>query len=173
MSEFWLSLSGIPAEGREYEFTDPSLWAEDLKQFRIPVEVSRSLQARVFVQPQDKGCLVRGELSGAVRLPCDRCAETFETELVHEFAVFEELDGDADQTESGLVRDSGGTLELDVGGLLWEQFVLALPERAVCHPECRGLCAQCGANLNPAPCQCVAEEGDPRLAALRNLKINQ
>ncbi len=173
MSEHWLSLSGVPVEGREYAFTDQSLWTENLGRFRMPVRISRPLTADLHVQPQGKGCFVRGTLAGSVRLPCDRCAEDFDVDLAHEFEVFEELDAEDGEAEAGLIRDTGGSLELDVASLLWEQFVLSLPERAACHPECRGLCAACGANLNVAPCSCESDDGDPRLAALRNLKVNQ
>ena len=173
MSEHWLSLSGVPAEGREYAFTDQSLWTENLGRFKMPVQVSRSLAADLFVQPQDKGCFVRGALAGSVSTSCDRCAEQFDLDLAHEFEVFEELESDDAEAEPGLLRDAGGSLELDVASLLWEQFVLSLPARAACHPECRGLCAKCGANLNVDPCSCESDEGDPRLAALRNLKVNQ
>ena len=37
----------------------------------------------------------------------------------------------------------------------------------LCRPDCRGLCAQCGADLNEGSCGCEAEATDPRLSALR------
>ncbi|MDK2954511.1 MAG: hypothetical protein PWQ57_7 [Desulfovibrionales bacterium] len=173
MSELWLSLTGVPAEGREYIYSDQSLWTENLRRFEIPVETTQPLSATLFVQPQDKGVFVRGTLSGSLRIPCDRCAEPFELDLAHEFELFEEVSPEDPAEASDLLRTAGGVLELDAAGLLWEQFVLALPEHALCHPDCRGLCSTCGANLNITACQCESEDGDPRLAVLRNLKINQ
>jgi uncharacterized protein len=29
-----------------------------------------------------------------------------------------------------------------------------MPMRFLCHPDCAGLCPQCGANLNDGPCSC-------------------
>ena len=39
--------------------------------------------------------------------------------------------------------------------------------------ECKGLCAQCGTNLNEAACTCSAETLDPRLAPLSRLKTKE
>ena len=60
---------------------------------------------------------------------------------------------------------------LDLAGLLWEQLVLSLPFKYICSDDCRGVCPKCGRNLNLGPCECEVEEGDPRLALFRRLKI--
>ena len=54
---------------------------------------------------------------------------------------------------------------------LWEEFSLALPVKPLCRPDCRGLCPECGKNLNEGACGCSRDSGDPRLAALRQLKV--
>ncbi|HEY4723433.1 MAG TPA: YceD family protein, partial [Anaerolineae bacterium] len=36
-------------------------------------------------------------------------------------------------------------------------------------PDCKGLCIQCGQNLNEGPCGCANTEVDPRLATLKTL----
>ena len=45
--------------------------------------------------------------------------------------------------------------ELDLGELMREQFVLALPMKPLCREACKGLCPQCGTNLNKATCDCA------------------
>ena len=50
-----------------------------------------------------------------------------------------------------------------------EELALALAPHPVCREACKGLCAQCGANLNEAPCHCVSGWTDPRLAGLKSL----
>jgi uncharacterized protein len=52
---------------------------------------------------------------------------------------------------------------------LHEQVLLTIPLQTLCRPDCRGLCSQCGQNLNEGSCQCSDNTGDPRLAALRTL----
>jgi len=63
--------------------------------------------------------------------------------------------------------------EVDLGPLIREQVLLALPTRPLCRDDCRGLCPQCGINLNHAECGCRVETFDPRLEALRSLKLRR
>ena len=60
--------------------------------------------------------------------------------------------------------------EIDVSPMLRERMLLALPTLPLCREDCRGLCAQCGSDLNAGPCGCPRAAGDPRFAVLRNLK---
>ena len=53
-----------------------------------------------------------------------------------------------------------------------EQFYLALPMKPLCREDCKGLCPQCGTNLNTGTCECRPEWEDPRLAALKALIQN-
>ncbi|MBR3961677.1 MAG: DUF177 domain-containing protein, partial [Clostridia bacterium] len=38
-----------------------------------------------------------------------------------------------------------------------------------CSEDCRGLCSNCGANLNGGDCGCNVKQIDPRLAKLAEL----
>jgi uncharacterized protein len=58
---------------------------------------------------------------------------------------------------------------LDLGELMHEQFVLALPMKPLCGEGCKGLCQQCGTNLNKASCDCAPAWKDPRMAGLEGL----
>ena len=60
--------------------------------------------------------------------------------------------------------------EIDVSPMLRERLMLALPTLPLCRDDCRGLCSQCGGDLNAGPCDCVSVADDPRFAVLRNLK---
>jgi hypothetical protein len=43
---------------------------------------------------------------------------------------------------------------VDVNALGREALVLAMPDQVLCSADCRGLCPQCGADLNKGPCPC-------------------
>ncbi len=51
-----------------------------------------------------------------------------------------------------------------------ERVQMALPMKPLCRPDCKGLCAGCGKDLNLGPCGCAHESDDPRWEALRALK---
>jgi uncharacterized protein len=44
-----------------------------------------------------------------------------------------------------------------------------VPMAPICDPGCRGICPQCGKNLNEGPCACAAEPPDTRWAKLADL----
>jgi uncharacterized protein len=62
--------------------------------------------------------------------------------------------------------------EIDLEQLIRERVHLSLPMKPLCDQDCRGLCPQCGTNLNRGTCDCRRDWEDPRLEALKALKRN-
>jgi uncharacterized metal-binding protein YceD (DUF177 family) len=58
---------------------------------------------------------------------------------------------------------------IDLGQMILEQIVLALPMKPLCQVDCRGLCPECGANRNTVDCECATDDTDPRWATLKTL----
>lgn len=118
-------------------------------------------------------------LEGAARttleLLCSRCLEPYQLPVDESFdlrylpasamATGADTLVEDEDLETSYYRDD----QIDLNELLREQFYLALPMKPLCSEGCRGLCAQCGANLNLAPCGCAVERIDPRLEALKHL----
>lgn len=178
MPDLWLSLKDIPAEGRDFSFPEPADWAVRFAEFGLPLTAEGPLALELNVRPQgdaaSAGALVSGRLTGTIVSPCDRCAEVARMAIDESFEQFEAAPGgeltDDESGESHVAFD-GETPRLNVSALAWEQLMLALPVKPLCDPRCKGLCPKCGANLNAGPCGCADDEGDPRLAVLRGLKI--
>lgn len=125
------------------------------------------------VEPDEGEVLVRGRLSATGPLTCSRCLETFAGRLDSEIdvRVLPRPVG-ADSVELGaddLDVDFYVNDELDLARVVENEAMLAMPMKPLCQPECRGLCASCGANRNVAACTCAQRPPDPRLAALRDL----
>jgi uncharacterized protein len=59
--------------------------------------------------------------------------------------------------------------QIDIDEMVLEQLELELPSRVLCSEDCRGLCPQCGADLNVEQCDCKAPI-DPRWQALADIK---
>lgn len=97
---------------------------------------------------------------------CDRCAE----EIVKNFSfsvkkiVVEELQNENDDDNYIVVKNR----VLDLQELVNEEVSLNLPTKILCSDDCKGLCPQCGANLNVSKCDCK-KDVDPRLSALLQL----
>jgi uncharacterized protein len=116
---------------------------------------------------------LEGRTSTELELACSRCLEPFRLPVDAAFdlrylpasAMSGESEAEIadDDLETSYYRDD----RIDLNELLREQFYLALPMKPLCGEGCRGLCPQCGANLNLAPCGCSPDWTDPRLAALK------
>ena len=123
---------------------------------------------------------VTGTMQTRLQLACGRCLEPFEIPVDSRFELRyvpepaaggddEEREVEEDDLTTAFYKDE----RIDLGELMHEQFVLALPMKPLCSEACKGLCAQCGTNLNKGTCDCAPEWTDPRLAALKNLVKNQ
>lgn len=115
-----------------------------------------------------------GAMTAAGEATCARCAEAFALPLASQFrvilsprAVMEEENRELGCDDLGFGFYEGDAI--DVTGLVHEHALLALPTRLLCHEDCRGLCPQCGINLNAATCTCAADATPPRLAVLHDL----
>ncbi|WP_457572547.1 YceD family protein [Desulfovulcanus sp.] len=172
MQKKWLSLSDIPAEGREFSFQDDQAWEFLWEKNKLPCTMDESLTVWVNIIPQKKGFYIQGKITGAVFLPCNRCLEQARVVIDNSFGLFEEFEpADPDYIQKSLLRFAEGRWELDLQHLFWEQFVLALPDKYLCSENCKGLCPHCGQNLNEKSCSCEQNAGDPRLAVLKQFKI--
>lgn len=58
---------------------------------------------------------------------------------------------------------------LDTRPIVIEQLHLGIPMKPLCREDCKGLCGECGGDLNDGPCGC-GPKGDARLAKLAALR---
>jgi uncharacterized protein len=99
--------------------------------------------------------------------PCMRCLESAAPTFAIEGREVS-LPGDADELQSPYVESS----VLDLRAWARDALALALPAAVLCQPECAGLCAVCGENLNRAgPDHAHERAADPRWAKLSELRL--
>ncbi len=151
MESQFLRLANIPTDGQEFRFSDKDFWlqllqSQESEYLFLPADV------RLSVFPQEDGLLFQGRLCGTLEAPCDRCLETAQIEIdfdIEFFSGFELEDRDM------FLLDTQAGMEIDIFLLLWEQLVLAMPEKFLCAADCKGLCPHCGENKNKTDCDCV------------------
>ena len=116
-----------------------------------------------------------GSLRTTLELACSRCLEPFPWEidasldLIYLPATENVGEGEIEVREDDLTSAFYRDNQIDLGQLMREQFYLSLPMKPLCRDMCRGLCPECGMNLNRETCSCVRRWEDPRLAALKTL----
>ena len=124
---------------------------------------------RVFgVIKNDTGIVsMKAHAEGVYESPCDRCAVPVSRvlSLPLEHCLIPSLsDAKDDDGEYIEVAD----LRLDLDALCTEDIILSLPVKFLCRDDCKGLCPNCGADLNDGICGCE-KPLDPRLEGLRKL----
>jgi len=129
--------------------------------------------ARVAVQKSAQEYFCQGRVTAQVTLECARCLAPFLAELSEDtdFVICSSgLAGERgrlDQEDYLLLQ--GNDLTVDIVEPVRQALTLAVPLKPLCREDCRGLCPQCGANLNEGLCGCRTETTDPRWDGLRRL----
>jgi uncharacterized protein len=98
------------------------------------------------------GFLVHVRLTAMISGPCMRCLKTTPQEVTAEEEEFvpTAVGGWAESELSPFVEG----MIVDVSALSREALVLAMPDQVLCSMDCKGLCPQCGADLNEGQCLC-------------------
>lgn len=137
--------------------------------FRIvgPVE----LRATVY-KDHDRYRLV-GQARTDIELVCSRCLEPYRLAVDAPFDLRylpqseNSAEGEREVEDEDLSASYYRDDQIDLGQLIEEQIYLGLPMKPLCQEACRGLCPQCGTNLNVEACSCDTRWTDPRLAGLK------
>jgi uncharacterized protein len=126
---------------------------------------------RVTVDRVTGGYLVGVALDARMYGPCARCLDEAVLEVHAEQQEFAPTakDGWEETDTSDFISD----LVVDLDGLAREALVLALPAQVVCSEGCRGLCSQCGRDLNKGACSCAVGEIDDRWSRLKDLDLGE
>ena len=106
-----------------------------------------------------KTFIARGRIACQRKFFCDRCLSPSTEKVLCSFD--EEIDG----------KDISENVA-DITEIVRDTFLASLPIQNLCREDCKGLCPICGKNLNEENCKCNRLNLDPRLAALRDFKID-
>ena len=126
-----------------------------------PVEASGTVRNTAGV------LVMSGSIKTCLHGMCDRCAAEFSREVEYpiQAVLVEELANEENEDEWVFPLEGESA---DLQDIVRTVFVLNMESKLLCKPDCKGLCCQCGKNLNDGPCSCQ-KEPDPRFAALRQL----
>jgi uncharacterized protein len=136
------------------------------------------LEGDLRVNRTNRGLLVDASLSTAIAGQCVRCLRDIEIPMtVHlreevlpsvDLATGQPVDTAAEPDVTRLTNHH----ELDLASLAAEAISLEEPIAALCEADCPGLCVECGARLGPDHVAHEVDDVDPRLAALRDFRVD-
>jgi uncharacterized protein len=104
--------------------------------------------ARVNRTPQ--GILAMCEFNATTNVVCMRCVKDIQQTLHSEFSELFAFNNRS-ATEADLYLSEDGNIDLEP--LVREYLLLEVPISALCRPDCKGLCPECGEDLNLAACE--------------------
>jgi uncharacterized protein len=121
--------------------------------------------------------VLEGEMLASVEFLCDRCGEPFDYTLLVDFQYLFKTGEDVSLQLQDMEcsEDDYDTVYLDepvidIGEVLREQALLAVPVRKICDDGCKGLCPECGVVLAHEACRCSPGRPDSPFAVLKKLK---
>ena len=113
---------------------------------------------------------LKASIKTSLKLHCSRCLEAFiypiDIDIEERFTNNKELQND----EEIIFVDSN---TFDIAKFVENVIISTLPIKRLCTDSCKGLCYQCGKNLNEGSCHCETNDVDLRLAKLQELFGNK
>lgn len=148
---------------------------DDLQLLDGEATLAGPVTGQVRLHRTNQGIYVDGTVNVPVELECTRCLKTFTTtktfplreQFFPTIDVITGLPVAAPDDELAFTIDRNHLLDLREA--IRQNLVLAIPMQSLCSEDCKGLCPQCGHDLNEGPCDCQPEQGDMRFSALQQL----
>ena len=133
----------------------------------VPIQFSEPVLVEGKMKNAGGIIMLTALASGKYKTYCDRCGK--EVEKAIQFDISENFV----KTSAGLEDDPEAIVlqaqEFDLTDVLEKTAFAAFPTKHLCDEECKGLCPECGVNLNEKSCNCKDDEWDPRFEVLRGL----
>lgn len=144
----------------------------ELYRFPAPFDV------RVHLDKSHDNVFVAGTFAGTAETRCVRCLKSFALPFNERLRLTLMPSASAEKGNEGEKELEAEDLDLayyeeerlDLQRLVSEQVLLLLDLYPHCRPDCKGLCPECGTDLNEAACSCAENRTDSRLAALQKFK---
>ncbi|MBI2082544.1 MAG: DUF177 domain-containing protein [Deltaproteobacteria bacterium] len=178
-----IKISEIPVEGVHLtaELASDPWFGEVVREtFRKDSDGQNKASASLFLEKTCDNISLRGVASLDLKQECDRCLDFFPYHLSvpieMTLAPLQNVQG-GEKTEELTTEDENFSFykgeEINLSEIIRETLVLALPIRYLCQESCKGICPQCGINLNHNACNCHDQTGHSQFAVLKKFNFRK
>lgn len=126
----------------------------------------RNFSGRANFSRTPQGLFLQADFLGDIQLECVRCLDLTDHSLRMNYSELFAFD-QRSMSESSLLLPESGYIDLEP--LLREYTILEIPISPLCRKNCKGLCLECGENLNNKDCYHHQAESDTSFSELRSL----
>lgn len=146
-----------------------------ISEFNLNLTEDGDLDLAVNVRGSGDKIIASGTLEAGIQSDCCRCLKPFNHHFKADFQeAFTVVPGLVKSEEpEQLAAEAANQLTVTGDYLYLEEyirqvFIVAQVYKPLCTPDCKGICAGCGADLNSSSCECREEQKvDSRLAKLK------
>lgn len=123
---------------------------------------------------------VVGRVSAPLALVCSRCLADFTSFVDSNFTIFFRKEDSSkpmteDELELGemdLLSSTYSGNEIDLTHEIEEQIAMGIPLKPLCSDLCKGLCHECGIDLNTSSCSCSKQKVSFAFSSLKDFKVS-
>lgn len=173
-----IEVQHIPSQGTTLAYQKEAKGFAVLKELADQGECrfDAPLHIQLKLIPERDMIRLNGRITATALLSCSRCLAEYPFTVDHKFIlrfsrqipsdIHSDKDGQIELTadQIGLIYFEGE--DIDFNDPVQEQIVLALPIKPLCREDCKGLCQQCGVDLNTNPCSCGVDRSNSPFAVL-------
>jgi uncharacterized protein len=168
-----LDIGSLPEGLSHVDLTaETSEWGDPLEGGRLEGRVKVGLD----VTKAGHDVFVKGRATVEAVLECARCLEEYtcnlETPIELWVVIGGAKGGGAAEERENVIDVQARAKYADLTDHVRSELLVQVPLKQLCKADCRGLCPECGTNLNAARCGCRIESHDSRWEDLKKMKNN-
>lgn len=134
----------------------------------FPIIKKTPLDLTMTVMEKGK-VLLTGAMQLTFQMNCHRCLKDVSYDLnlsFEENISKEDIEADTQDKEEQSFLEG---YQLDTEKLIHNEILMNLPMKVLCRKDCKGICKQCGKDLNLGECGCDDFVPDPRMAMIKDI----
>lgn len=138
-------------------FSDEKRIITKIKNSYKELNCTQPIDVNVLLKKEKNDILVTGDIKTTISIECARCLKPIERELKGTIemlfvgeSTFDELQREGEIDNLDTIFPITGE-KLDLSEAIIESIIIEVPVKVLCSDDCKGLCPNCGINLNENP----------------------
>ena len=174
MNKFQFDVSEIGENGLHIQSEQAPDFLNDISNSLYSIE-NIKFDSNVYIDANiykdQKQIILNGTLNLKYVSPCSRCLTDVNLQINPQLSLILIPNNKDDfEFENDTVVSSYSGNTIDITDYLTEMVSISFPAKILCNQDCKGLCPDCGIDLNMDSCSCKENRISPDFAVLKNYK---